>query len=203
MSSTGLVLAAGSSRRMGSPKQLLVVRGKPLLELVVGQVCDSRLDDVLVVLGAGADEIQSRVDLGRARVLVNRDHAAGMASSLKAGLASLADGVDRVVVILGDQPDVDANLLNQLLDLQESTGLPAAALDFNGLLHPPVVLKRELWSDLLSLQGDVGCRAVIRARPELVARLPVEGDLTHPIDIDTPGDYASLSPSGSDQQVPS
>jgi molybdenum cofactor cytidylyltransferase len=193
MSSTGLVLAAGSSRRMGSPKQLLMVRGKPLLELVVGQVCDSKLDDVLVVLGAAADEIQSRVDLGRARVLVNPGHAAGMASSLKAGLASLDAGVDRAVVILGDQPDVDAKLLNQLLELQKSTGLPAAALDFNGLLHPPVVLKRELWAGLMSLEGDVGCRAVIRAHPDLVAKLPVEGDLTHPIDVDTPADYERMS----------
>jgi len=189
MSSTGLVLAAGSSRRMGSPKQLLQVKGKPLLGLVVGQVCDSGLDDVLVVLGAAAEEIQKRVDLGRARVLVNPDHAAGMASSLKAGLASLAPGVDRVVVILGDQPDVDAKLLDELLAVQESTGLPAAALDFNGLLHPPVVLKRELWADLMSLEGDVGCRAVVRARPDKVARVPVETDLTHPIDIDTPADY--------------
>ncbi len=189
MRSTGLVLAAGSSRRMGSPKQLLVVRGKPLLELVVGQVCDSGVDDVVVVLGAAFDEIQNRVDLGRARVVVNPDYAAGMASSLKAGLASLEAGVDRAVVILGDQPDVDSKLLNRLLDLQESSGLPAAALDFNGLLHPPVVVKRELWGDLMSLEGDVGCRAVIRARPDLVAKLKVRGDLTHPIDIDTPADY--------------
>lgn len=193
MTSAGLVLAAGSSRRMGRPKQLLLVRGKPLLELVVGQVCDSGVDEVLVVLGAAFDEIQSRVDLGRARVLVNPAHASGMASSLKAGLASLDARVDRAVVVLGDQPDVDAKLLNRLLDLQESSGLPAAALDFSGLLHPPVVLKRELWADLMSLEGDVGCRAVIRARPDLVARLPVKGDLTHPIDIDTPEDYSSLS----------
>jgi molybdenum cofactor cytidylyltransferase len=192
MSSTGLVLAAGSSRRMGSPKQLLQVRGKPLLELVVGHACDSSLDDVLVVLGAAADEIRGRVDFGRARVLVNPDHAAGMASSLKAGLASLADDVDRAVVILGDQPDVDAALLNRLLELEETSGLPAAALSFNGLLHPPVVLKRELWGDLMTLEGDVGCRAVIRARPELVARLSVETDLAHPVDVDTPADYDRL-----------
>jgi molybdenum cofactor cytidylyltransferase len=192
VTSAGLVLAAGSSRRMGSPKQLLQVHGKPLLELVVGQACASKLDEVVVVLGAAANEIRSCVDLGPALVLVNPDHAAGMASSLKAGLASLADDVDRAVVILGDQPDVDATLLNQLLELQETSGLPAAALSFNGLLHPPVVLKRELWGDLMGLEGDVGCRAVIRARPELVARLPVAGDLTHPVDVDTPADYERL-----------
>ncbi len=189
MTSAGLVLAAGSSRRMGSPKQLLQVRGRPLLELVVREACASTLGEVVVVLGAAADEIQSRVDLGRARVLVNPDHSSGMASSLRAGVASLGVDVDRALVILGDQPDVDAELLNQLLELQASSGLPAAALSFNGLLHPPVVLKRELWAGLMELEGDVGCRAVIRAKPELVARVPVDGDLTHPVDIDTPEDY--------------
>jgi molybdenum cofactor cytidylyltransferase len=193
VSSTGLVLAAGSSRRMGSPKQLLMVRDKPLLELVVGQVNESNLDDVVVVLGAAADEIQSRVDLGRARVLVNPEHSSGMASSLRAGVASLGADVDRVVVILGDQPDVDAALLNQLLELHARSGLPAAALSFNGLLHPPVVLNRELWGDLMTLEGDVGCRAVIRGRPEQVASLPVETDLTHPVDIDTQADYERVT----------
>jgi molybdenum cofactor cytidylyltransferase len=193
MSTAGLVLAAGSSRRMGSPKQLLLIDGKPLLGHVVGQVCASKLDHVVVVLGAAAAEIRGRVNLGRATVLINPDHTSGMASSLRAGLASLAGGVDRVVVILGDQPDVDASQLDRLLDLQETSGLPAAALSFNGLLHPPVVLERELWGDLMALEGDVGCRAVIRARPELVARLPVAGDLKHPVDVDTPEDYERFS----------
>jgi molybdenum cofactor cytidylyltransferase len=193
MRSTGIVLAAGSSRRMGSPKQLLLIDGRPLLEMVVAQACASHLDDVLVVLGASAEEIKSRLDLGRARALVNPDHASGMASSLRAGLAGLGAEVDRAMVILGDQPDVTAQLLDRLLDLQEESGLPAAALSFNGLLHPPVVLKRELWGDLMALEGDVGCRAVIRAWPELVAKLPAETDLKHPVDLDTPDDYRRLT----------
>jgi CTP:molybdopterin cytidylyltransferase MocA len=192
VTSAGLILAAGSSRRMGSPKQLLLLEGRPLLQVVVEKACASKLDNVVVVLGAAADEIRPRVDFGRAGILFNPDHATGMASSLKAGLVYLSTGVDRVVVMLGDQPGVDAPLLDQLLELQETSGLPAAALSFNGLLHPPVVLERELWGDLMSLEGDVGCRAVIRARPELVARVPVEGDLKHPVDLDTPEDYARI-----------
>ncbi len=192
MSSAGLVLAAGSSRRMGSPKQLLAIDGRPLLEVVVAHACASRLDEVLVVLGSAADEIRSRVDLGRARMLVNPDHASGMASSLRAGLAALDPSVDRVMVILGDQPEIGGGLIDRLLDLQKQSGLPAAALSFNGLLHPPVVLERALWGDLMDLEGDVGCRAVIRARPELVARLSSGDDLNHPVDLDTPEDYRRL-----------
>jgi len=192
VSAAGVVLAAGASRRMGRPKQLLPVEGRPLLEGVVASACASRLDDVLVVLGAGADAILAAVDLGRARPVVNPEHAAGMSTSLRAGLAALGPDVDRAVVILGDQPAVSGALLDELLDLQERSGLPSAALSFGGLLHPPVVLARSLWADLASLEGDVGCRAVIRGRPELVAPLPVEGGGHHPVDVDTPEDYARL-----------
>jgi CTP:molybdopterin cytidylyltransferase MocA len=177
---------------MGSPKQLLRIGGRPLLELVVVRANASRLDSVVVVLGAAAYEIRSHVNFGRARTLFNPGHASGMASSLRAGLIYLSEGVDRIVVMLGDQPAVTAPLLNELLELQETSGMPAAALSFNGLLHPPVVLERELWGDLMSLEGDVGCRAVIRARPELVAALPVAGNSRHPVDVDTPEDYERL-----------
>ncbi len=94
------------------------------------------------------------------------------------------------MVILGDQPD-GAGRIDRLLELERESGLPAAALSFGGLLHPPVLLRRELWGDLMALEGDVGCRAVIRARPELVAGLPV-GELNHPLDVDTPDDYRRL-----------
>jgi molybdenum cofactor cytidylyltransferase len=192
VSSAGVVLAAGSSARMGRPKQLLPVDGRPLLEGVMARACASRLDEVVVVLGANAEAITAAVGLGRARAVVNPDHASGMSSSLRAGLAALGPGVDRAVVILGDQPAVSVALLDELLDLQARSGLPAAALSFGGLLHPPVVLARELWGDLAELEGDVGCRALIRARPELVAALPVSEDARHPVDVDTPEDYRRL-----------
>jgi molybdenum cofactor cytidylyltransferase len=190
--SAGIVLAAGGSSRMGRPKQLLHVDGRPLLEGIIGHACRSHLDEVAVVLGANADAIVAHVDLGRARPLLNPDYASGMASSLRAGLAALTPDVERAAIILGDQPAISAALLDDLLDLQAASGLPAAALSFDGLLHPPVVLQRELWGDLQSLEGDVGCRAIIRARPELVAALPAAGNSRHPLDIDTPEEYRRL-----------
>jgi molybdenum cofactor cytidylyltransferase len=192
LSSAGLVLAAGSSRRMGRPKQLLPIDGRPLLELVVAAANASSLDEVIVVLGGSAVEIREGIDLGRARVVYNPDHLEGLGSSIRAGLASLDDRVDRAMVILGDQPAVSAELFDKLLALQAGSGLPSAALRFGNLLHPPVVLDRSLFGDLNSLAGDVGCRAVIRGRPELVASLPAETDGNHPIDIDTVEDYERL-----------
>jgi CTP:molybdopterin cytidylyltransferase MocA len=177
---------------MGTPKQLLAVRGRPLLEQVVAQAGASRLDEVVVVLGGSAERISAEVEMGRARVVVNPDYASGMASSLRVGLAALGPEIERAVVILGDQPDVSAALLDELLDLQTAERLPAAALSFGGLLHPPVVLDRRLWPELSSLEGDAGCRALIRSRPELVAALPVSEDSRHPVDIDTPEDYHRL-----------
>jgi molybdenum cofactor cytidylyltransferase len=190
--SAGIVLAAGASRRMGQPKQLLEVGGRPLLELAVAAACASQLDEVVVVLGARADEIEAAVDLDRARVVVNPDYEQGLSTSLRAGIASLGAEVSRAVVMLGDQPDVNASMLDRLLDLQEASALPAAALSFEGLLHPPMVLAREMWSGLEALKGDVGLRAVVRAHPELVAALPAERPGGHPVDIDTPEDFETL-----------
>jgi CTP:molybdopterin cytidylyltransferase MocA len=175
---------------MGRAKQLLVVAGRPLLETVVAAACASRLDDVVVVLGANADAIRGEVALGRARVVINAAFASGMSSSLRAGLHALGQDVERVAVILGDQPSITARLLDDLLEAHASGGRPAAALSVGGLLHPPAVLSRELWDGVASLQGDVGFRAFLRPHPELVTALPAqEEDSNGPLDIDTPEDY--------------
>jgi molybdenum cofactor cytidylyltransferase len=178
---------------MGEPKQLLPVRGRPLLETAVAAACDSRLDDVVVVLGAHADAIRQSVRFRRARVIINSDHLQGLSTSLRVGIASLDPRVDRAMVILGDQPDINAVVVNRLLDTQAASGLPAAALSFDGLLHPPVVLARELWGDIDALQGDVGLRALFRDHPELVAAVPADSPGGHPIDIDTREDFDRLA----------
>ena len=184
------MLAAGASTRMGSAKQLLDVNGRPMLELIVAAASASRLDEVIVVLGAEARSIRDAVDMGRAHVIVNENYADGMSTSLRAGVGALGGDVDRAVVILGDQPDVDASLINLLLDAQASSALPAAALDFDGLLHPPVVLARELWTRIDEMRGDVGLRQLLRQETDRVVRVPAARPAHHPVDIDTPEDAA-------------
>jgi len=178
---------------MGEPKQLLQVRGRPLLEWVIAAACASRLEDVVVVLGAHAEDIAAAVRFGRAHVVINPGHEQGMSTSLRVGIASLGEEIGRAVVILGDQPGVTAALIDRLLDAQEAAGLPVAALSFDGLLHPPVVLARSRWGDVDALEGDVGLRALVRAHPETVAAVPA-GDMgTQPVDIDTRDDYERLT----------
>jgi molybdenum cofactor cytidylyltransferase len=185
----GIVLAAGSSLRMGRPKQLLSLGGRPLLERVVAAACGSQLDDVVVILGADHELIEQRVRWGRARILVNPDHASGMSTSLRVGLADLGSDVERAVVIMGDQLGVSSRLLDRLLEVHAVSLQPAAALSVGGLLQPPVVLRRDLWDEVMALSGDVGARRLIRTRPELVAPLVLGSDVEHPVDIDTPDDW--------------
>lgn len=188
----GVVLAAGSSVRMGQPKQLLRFHGRPLLESVVLQVAEARIDRVVVVLGGHAEIIQDAVAWGPARVIVNHDHPLGMSTSLQRGLNSLEPEVTRAIIVLGDQAGISAVLLNRLLDAHERDGRSAAALCVNGLLQPPVVIGRELWPQAMSLRGDVGFRDWLRERPGLVTAVSIRRGREMPRDIDTPEDYRRL-----------
>jgi molybdenum cofactor cytidylyltransferase len=191
--SAGLVLAAGESRRLGTPKQLLPMKGLPMLGLVLAKACASELDEVVLVLGAYATRIVREIPLGRARVVVNHAYRSGMSSSLQTGLDALGDDVQRLMVILGDQPDISEVVIDELLKLHAVAGLPAAALSVEGVLQPPVVLDRSLWDEVRALRGDVGCRAVIRDRSEDVVVLPRVRRAGYPTDIDTIGDYQRFS----------
>jgi molybdenum cofactor cytidylyltransferase len=112
-----------------------------------------------------------------------------MSTSLRVGLADLGSDVERAVVIMGDQLGVSSRLLDRLLEVHAVSLQPAAALSVGGLLQPPVVLRRDLWDEVMALSGDVGARRLIRTRPELVAPLVLGSDVEHPVDIDTPDDW--------------
>jgi molybdenum cofactor cytidylyltransferase len=187
-----IVLAAGASTRMGRPKQLLPFRGRTLLEQVVSKVGTWPVDQVVVVLGAHAEEILEAVDFGEAVVVVNDDWAEGMASSLRVGLDFLTrdSSFGRVFVALGDQPDIPPDVPTGLLAAVEGASHPALIPVYRYERANPVLFDRSLWERLMSLEGDAGASGVLRAHPEWAEE--VRFDHLPPRDVDSESDAEEL-----------
>jgi molybdenum cofactor cytidylyltransferase len=164
----GLLLAAGTSSRMGQPKQLLDWHGQPMVRHVAQQALGSNLAGLVAVVGAAADRVQAAlVDL-EVTVVTNPDYATGQASSLRAGLNVLPTTVAAVVVLLVDQPLVTPTLINTLVATfqqeraRAAPGPVAVIPRYGGQRGNPVLLARALFPELQQLQGDVGARAVLQ-----------------------------------------
>jgi molybdenum cofactor cytidylyltransferase len=180
----GLVLAAGEGRRFGSAKQLAPLDGKPLLAHVVAAMAAAPLDELVVVLGARADEVRAGVDLGTARVVIAEDWMDGQSASLRHGIAAVP-GAEAVVVALGDQPFLSPKAVEAVLAAR-GAGADAVRATYGGVPGHPIVLERTLFGAVRELRGDEGARSLLReARP-----VPCDG-LGRPDDVDTPEDLPS------------
>lgn len=187
----GVVLAAGGSTRLGQPKQLLNLDGYPLLSRTLDLVRMSRLEPRVVVLGGYAEEIRARVPLAGFTVVDNPDYRQGQATSLVAGLRALPPDVDGAAVVLGDQPLLPPGLLDRLIDHFDPEAAVAVRPRYAEGPGNPVLLSRELFPELLELQGDVGARDVLRRHRDRIAELDVSG-WPVPRDVDTQEDYQAL-----------
>jgi CTP:molybdopterin cytidylyltransferase MocA len=187
----GVVLAAGGSRRFGSPKQLAELDGVPLLQHAVdAMLAVPAIDAIRVVLGAHADEVRRAVDFGDAEVVVCEDWSEGMAASLRSGVAAL-EGFDWVVVTLGDQPRVGAEVIAAVVDRARGTraGTDAVRALYDGAPGHPVALGRDLLERVPQLRGDIGARALLE---EAVVRTIEVGRLASAADVDTPEELEAL-----------
>jgi molybdenum cofactor cytidylyltransferase len=187
-----IVLAAGSSSRLGTPKQLVDLGGRPMLESVVAATASWPVDVVIVVLGSGSDEILESVDLGEAVVVVNEGWEEGIASSIRVGLDVLTrePGWERTFIVLGDQPVIPDEVPELLLEAMDYSGRPVAVPVYRYERGNPVLFDRGLWPRLMTLEGDAGAAALLRTHPEWVDEVRV--DQLPPRDIDTPADVADL-----------
>jgi molybdenum cofactor cytidylyltransferase len=179
---SGVILAAGTSSRLGRPKQLLELRGKPVLQSSIDRAAAASMDEIVIVLGHEAARIRAAVHLpSMARTIVNHDYASGQASSLSAGLAAVDQRAEAAVVLLGDQPQADPRAVGALVEAWRRATQPVARAVYRGIPGHPVVIGRAAFSDFESAGGDDGGRAVL-GRLEVCE---VDFDAPPPADIDT------------------
>jgi molybdenum cofactor cytidylyltransferase len=182
-----VVLAAGRSTRMGGPNKLLAeINNRPLVRIAVEAALASRAHPVIVVTGHQRNQVEAALDGLKVTLVHNPEFAEGLSRSVKAGVAAVPDDVDGVVVCLGDMPQVNAPLIDKLIDaFDPEKGALVVAPAIGGKRGNPVVWSRRFFPELATLQGDTGARHLIASFPEAVIEVPLAGTAAL-VDVDTP-----------------
>jgi molybdenum cofactor cytidylyltransferase len=186
-----IILAAGSSTRLGQPKQLLPWQGTTLLQHAVN-IAMQVVPQPVVVLGANASQLQQKLPASQVQVVHNNHWQQGIASSIHSGLSAVinrSSPPDAVIFMVCDQPFVTANLLQQLMDEHGRSGKPIVASAYANTLGIPALFSNHLFTQLLDLQGDTGAKKLIQQQAAETASIDFpQGD----VDIDTIEEYRKL-----------
>jgi len=185
---TGLVLAAGGSKRLGRPKQLLPYGGATLLDHTLATARACGFDQLICVLGGGADEVRAAVDLSGAQVVVNEHFGTGCSSSIAAALGAVDAHADVLVLLLADQPGVTPATVATLLAGRGDAALAACRYE-DGRGHP-LAFARATFADLGTLHGDKAVWKLLERRASEVVDVPIAGPI--PLDVDTWEDYHAV-----------
>lgn len=188
---SGVILAAGRSSRLGRPKQLLDLAGEPLLRHTVRNALGSRLDEVVVVLGAKAAEIDGAVGYLGQRTVVNPSYELGQSTSMRLGLESISDGADAILFLLGDQPGVRPSLIDALIARFDDSRSPIVQARYQGRPGNPVLIARSLAPELASVEGDEGARSIVARHRSDISFVDLP-NVSVPLDVDTDEDYEAL-----------
>lgn len=181
----GVIVAAGSSTRMGEPKQLLTIGGRPMLQWVVDAAEASKLDEVVVVVGPAGEGIQDEIQLKRGSWALNPDPARGTMSSLRAGVAA-AEPADAVMKLVGDQPEVTAAIIDTLIVSWATRPHRASVVRYRDGIGHPILVSMSALSAMLTREGDRLLWQLIERDDDTVDRLEI--DRLRPIDVNTPAD---------------
>jgi len=181
-----LVLAAGQSRRMGKANKLLArIEGKALVRTAVEAAAASRADRVFAVTGHGAAKVEEALDGLEVTCIRNPDYAEGLATSLAAGIDSLAMQFDRAIILLGDMPLVTSAMIDRMIETADASPVGVIIVATNkGRRGNPALFPKAFFDELRALRGDTGARHLIAAHKDQVVE--VEFGQAASADIDTP-----------------
>lgn len=187
-----IIVAAGSSSRLGKPKQLVLLDGEPLLGRAIRIATEAGADPVLVILGANRERIEAQVDLSGVRVVANDHWEEGMATSIWAGIEELHDHVpeaEAALLMTCDQPAVTSEHLARMIETFTQHAASAIASTYASKRGIPAIFPRNAFVDLLALTGDQGARGLLSQPDRHVIEIPLAGG---ELDIDRPSDLIHL-----------
>ena len=184
----GIILSAGESKRMGTPKQLLPWRNTIILQQVIDNASASRLGTLLLILGSSADDIAAKITpTSKTRILINHDFKAGMSSSVKCGIKNAPTDAEAYMLVLGDQPFIGPDIINKLIHSYHTGRHGIVVPVYNGQRGHPVIFDSRYKQELLSINGQGAKEVTEKHAPDI---FEVQVDAPDVLaDIDTPQDY--------------
>jgi len=188
---SAILLAAGESKRMGQPKQLLPFRGSTLLGQIVENLLQSQAAETIVVLGSQAEKIIPQIAREPVRIVVNQEFEQGMSSSIKCGLSHISEAADGVMIVLGDQPLIEKETIDLLIERHRQSERGIILPVYNGIRGHPVIFTMKYKDELLRLTGDIGGKQIVERHPSDVLEVEVDSESVV-TSIDAESDYQSL-----------
>ncbi|WP_293743493.1 nucleotidyltransferase family protein [uncultured Pedobacter sp.] len=187
-----IILAAGSSSRLGKPKQLLDYNGKTLLQTVINEALATDCKPVIVVLGAYAQKIADQHRHNGIKIIINQSWEEGMGASIVAGLSTIVKNnseIESIIIAVADQAFIKKRNFNNLIEKQKETGKKIIASSYNETIGTPVLFKKDYFEALLLLKGAEGAKNILKQYSEDLETVVFERG---GIDIDTETDYNHL-----------
>ncbi|MFH1755981.1 MAG: nucleotidyltransferase family protein [Candidatus Latescibacterota bacterium] len=183
-----IILAAGQSKRMGTAKLLLPFGDSTIIQTIIDNVRQSKIDEVLVVVGADREKIEGAVHHLHVATVFNPQHATGMLSSIQAGMAAVPPGAKATVVVLGDQPSLSPATIDRIIDAHANTNKGIVLPSYHRRRGHPILIDMKYKEDIQNLNPDVGLRELIRNNPQDIHEVEVGTDSILQ-DIDYKEDY--------------
>jgi len=190
---SGILLAAGESKRMGKPKLLLNLGKSNIINTTIENLLKSKIFELILVLGHEAQKLERSLSSQdkRIKLVTNKNYKEGMSTSIKCGVLTASKDSEAFLIALGDQPLISPKIINRLIEKYQTSGLGIVTVMHQSLRGHPVIISKKYVQEMLSLNGDIGARDLLKKHLDDTASINIESSEEF-FDIDRTQDYEEL-----------